>query len=73
MFLGKIFIMMEGARLRLHTLTLPKLLLWKFSNYSQKNFCKAERVKVKLRKNPYEINDQNTLIMMRCLVLCVIG
>lgn len=50
-----------------------KLLLWKFSNYSQKNFYKAERVKVKLRKNPYEINDQNTLIMMRCLVLCVIG
>lgn len=65
--------MMEGARLRLHTLMLPKLLLWKFSNYSQKNFYKAERVKVKLRKNPYEINDQNTLIMMRCLVLCVIG
>jgi len=49
--LGKIFIMIEGARLRLHALMLPKLLLWKFSNKSQENYHKAKRVKVKLREN----------------------
>lgn len=50
MFLGKIFVMMERARPRLHALMLFTLLLWKFSNYSQEDYHKAKRVRVKLRK-----------------------
>lgn len=50
MFLGKIFVTMERARPRLHALMLFTLLLWKFSNYSQEDYHKAKRVRVKLRK-----------------------
>lgn len=48
MFLGKISIMMEGVRLKLHALMLSKLLLWKLSNYSQENYHKVKSIRVKL-------------------------